>query len=156
MVVSVIAVAHGSAAWLEAVALRRAVLRTPLGLDFSAGELAAEGAQLHLTLRLHGALAGVVVLVSPPDVAGTWKLRQMAVAADCRGRGLGTRLVRAAEDAMRARDAASCVLHARADAVPFYARLGWRAQGAPFTEVPRAHRRMRKQWAAISPDAHLP
>ena len=153
MAVSVRLVPHASAAWLEAVALRRVVLRTPLGLDFTAGELALEAGQLHLALRLDGALAGVVVLV-PPDrgAAGTWKLRQMAVAAHCRGRGFGPRLVGAAEEAMRARAGRACILHARAGAAPFYARLGWEADGAHFTEIGIAHLHMRKVFAA----AHLP
>jgi predicted GNAT family N-acyltransferase len=37
-------------------------------------------------------------------------------------------------------------LHARADVVGFYARLGYTVQGEPFTEVSLTHRAMTKTW----------
>ena len=139
-------VAHGSAAWRDTVRLREGVLRTPLGLAFDPSELAREDAQLHLALHDGAALAGTVVLVPPgPGGAPTWKLRQMAVAPASRRRGFGTALVRAAEAVMAARGAAGVLLHARLDTVPFYARLGYLADGAVFEEVTIPHRRMSKR-----------
>ncbi len=147
MTIEVLQAAHDSAAWRETVRLRHAVLRAPLGLAFSADELAREASQLHLALHAEGGLAGVVVLVPPEAGARTWKLRQMAIAPAFRGRGLGTALVTAAEETVRARGGERVVLHARADAVPFYLRLGYAAEGAVFEEVTIPHQSMSKRLA---------
>ena len=149
--------AHGSAEWRETVRLREAVLRAPLGLAFSADELARESAQLHLALRAGGTLAGGVVLVPPSaDAQAPWQLRQMEVAPGFSGQGFGTALVAAAEHELHLRDAERVVLHARETAVAFYARLGYRAHGAVFDEVTIPHRLMRKHLpTAMSADADL-
>jgi predicted GNAT family N-acyltransferase len=138
-------VVHGSAAWHRTVRLRDTVLRAPLGLAFSADELAAESMQLHLALHVGAALAGVVVLVPPmTDGERIWKLRQMAVAQGFRGQGAGGALIAAAESQMCRRGAARAVLHAREEAVPFYVRHGYLADGEIFEEVTIPHRRMSK------------
>ena len=147
MAFEILPAAHGGAAWRETVRLRHAVLRAPLGLAFSDDELAREASQLHLALHAQGRLAGVVVLVPPDAGPPTWKLRQMAVAPELRGRGIGTALVTAAEASVRARGGERVLLHARADAVPFYARLDYAAEGAMFEEVTIPHRRMTRRLA---------
>lgn len=146
MMVRILEVAHGTPAWHDTVRLRHAVLRAPLGLDFAADELAREASQLHLALHADGALAGVVVLVPPDRAAPAWKLRQMAVAPERRGRGFGTALVAAAEEMVRARGGHHVRLDARAEAIPFYTRLGYVAEGAVFVAVTIAHRRMSKRF----------
>ena len=144
-------VTYGSAVWGETVRLRETVLRTPLGLAFSNGELARESAQLHLVLYVGTTLAGVVVLVPPPaNDARAWKLRQMAVAPAFRGKGGGAALVATAEREMRARCAVRVMLHARETAVPFYARHGYCAEGEAFEEVTIPHRRMWKELDATT------
>ena len=66
----------------------------------------------------------------------------MAVAAQ-RG-GLGTQLVRALEAELRERGFTHVHMHARADAVGFYERLGYAVYDEPFIEVGIVHRHMQR------------
>ena len=125
--------------YAEAVALRHAVLRVPLGRDIADDPLHEEYDQVHL-----GAFAGGI-LVGTASLAHTGaglKMRQVAVAERQRGRGIGGRLVRAAEDIARRTGAERLYCHARRVAVPFYEAQGWRAEGEPFEEVGIPHRVM--------------
>ena len=141
---SIARAAFGGATWREAVSLRRLVLRAPLGLDFAAEELAGEAAQAMLVLRDGERVAATLLLVPPAASGGDARVRQMAVLPDRQGRGFGTALMRRAEEEARGLGAAAIVLHARTGARGFYARLGYRAEGAPFVEVTLEHVRMRK------------
>jgi N-acetylglutamate synthase-like GNAT family acetyltransferase len=125
-----------------AVALRRAVLRTPLGLDFSPEDLAREAADTHFVAFLGGQLVGTVVMT--PYEPGKVKLRQMAVADDMRGRNIGAQLVSAFEDHARNNGISEIILAARQTAQSFYARLGYATDDVVFTEVTIPHVRMWK------------
>jgi predicted GNAT family N-acyltransferase len=67
---------------------------------------------------------------------------RMAVLPDWRGRGIGTALLRAVLQCAREKGLAVVTLHAQTHAVPFYARQGFRAEGAVFMEAGIPHRRM--------------
>jgi N-acetylglutamate synthase-like GNAT family acetyltransferase len=133
----------GSSDWAEAVALRRAVLRTPLGLDYSAADLAAEHSDTLFAARESGQLVGVVML-RPVD-ARSGKLRQMAVAETMRRRGVGERLVATLEAYARASGITEIELASRVVARGFYERLGYVAEGTVFIEVSVPHIHMRKR-----------
>ena len=136
--------AFGGAGWRGMVALRHRVLRAPLGLDFSAAQLEAEAAQIHVALWLDDELAGTLLLL-PPDPHGQARLRQMAVAPELRGRGYGKLLVRHGEAELGRLGTVEAMLHARETAVGFYAELGYVSEGDPFLEVTLTHRLMRKR-----------
>ena len=127
-----------------AVSLRRAILRTPLGLDFSAEDLAREAADTHLAAFDDGRLVGTVVMT--PYEPGKVKLRQMAVADDMRGRNIGAQIVAAFEDHARRNGISEIVLAARQTAQSFYARLGYDTDDVVFTEVTIPHVKM---WKAL-------
>jgi ribosomal protein S18 acetylase RimI-like enzyme len=135
----------GSLGWQEMVALRHRVLRAPLGLTFSEEQLSAEAGQIHLALRQDDVLAGTLLLM-PPDRNDEGRLRQMAIRPDLARRGLGTLLVRYGEGQLQLLGATSARLAARENAVGFYTRLGYVAEGTPFTEVTLPHRLMRKRF----------
>jgi len=135
-------VAYGTPDYDAAVALRRAILRTPLGLDFSAEDLAREAADTHLAAFDNGRLVGTVVMT--PYEPGKVKLRQMAVADDMRGRNIGAQIVAAFEDHARRNGIGEIVLAARQTAQSFYARLGYDTDDEVFTEVTIPHVRMWK------------
>ena len=121
--------------------LRHAVLREPLGLSFTAEELANEDKQLHFGLfEPEDNLIACVVAVrlSPTDA----RIRQMAVTPAHQRRGLGTRLMKELEEHLRSRGFTNLVLHARASAVEFYEKLGFRCVGAVFDEAGIPHRKM--------------
>ncbi|MDV6329852.1 GNAT family N-acetyltransferase [Asticcacaulis sp. 201] len=135
-------IAHGSADYAAAVNLRRAILRTPLGLDFTSAQLAAEAGDTHLGAFDDDDLVGTV-LIAPYDDT-TVKLRQMAVDDDQQGKGIGAQLLSAAEDAARAAGKTRITLAARLTAQAFYERHGYAAEGDVFDEVTLPHISMHK------------
>lgn len=134
--------AHDSVLWHAAVHLRRGILRTPLGLDFNAEDLARESTDTHFVAISLGKLIGTVVLT--PLEADTVKLRQMAVAEDLRGQGVGEALLRAFEAYARAVGTQKITLAARETARRFYERNGYVAEGEGFIEVTIPHIKMTK------------
>ena len=135
-------VLHGSPEYEETVALRDEILRRPLGLRFTPEVLGAESGDMHLACYENGALVGCLIL-SPGD-AGTIKMRQVAVAEQLQGRGVGRALVERSEEIAREHGFREMVLHARDTAVPFYERLGYERVGEQFQEVNLPHWKMRK------------
>ncbi|AVH61516.1 GNAT family N-acetyltransferase [Streptomyces dengpaensis] len=71
-------------------------------------------------------------------------LGRLAVTREARGLGVGAALVRAIEDAARARGLAAVDLHAQTQALGFYERLGYVAYGAEFPDAGIPHRAMRR------------
>ncbi|MEV7070923.1 GNAT family N-acetyltransferase [Streptomyces sp. NPDC093990] len=71
-------------------------------------------------------------------------LGRLAVTQAARGLGVGAALVRAIEDAARARGLAAVDLHAQTHALGFYERLGYVAYGPEFPDAGIPHRAMRR------------
>ncbi|EGF89244.1 acetyltransferase GNAT family protein [Asticcacaulis biprosthecium C19] len=135
-------IAHATPDYDTMVALRRAILRTPLGLDFTADQLTAEAGDVHLAAFAGDELIGTVVLT--PYKEATFKLRQMAVADSHRGRAVGTQLLMAAEHTARGEGATRILLAARVTARDFYARHGYEVEGEAYIEVTLPHVTMSK------------
>jgi predicted GNAT family N-acyltransferase len=133
---------HLSPAYALAVALRRDVLRKPLGLEFSEAQLAGEAGDFHLAALDGTELVGCLLLSDRG--AGRIQMRQVAVREDRQGQGLGAAMVRESEAEARRRGFTTMVLHARETAVPFYLKLGYAVVGEPFVEVTIPHRSMEK------------
>jgi len=143
----------------QAVALRDRVLRKPLGLEFSAADLAAEGDQLHFALieaelptateaMARNAIGCVVgCVIARPLGGGRYQLRQMAIDAGRQGQGLGRRLLEQTEQHLAALGAQELMLHARDIAAGFYKKLGYQPVGDPFMEVTILHYEMTKRLA---------
>jgi ribosomal protein S18 acetylase RimI-like enzyme len=136
-------VVHGSAAYRATVELRLSMLRAPLGLHFSAEELAAEKESHHLACYCGARLVGCLVLRPLGDSAA--QMRQVAVVADLQGQGIGTALVRQCEELADKMGYRSIILHARDTAVAFYERLGYEKAGDRFLEVTIPHWAMEKR-----------
>ncbi len=80
---------------------------------------------------------GRVLAPARLDLAGEpARVGRVAVHPDHQRRGLGTRLMHAAHDVLDGRRAR---LHAQAHLEPWYERLGWRREGAPFVEAEIPH-----------------
>ncbi|MGV9253778.1 GNAT family N-acetyltransferase [Streptomyces sp. NPDC003697] len=88
--------------------------------------------------------------------ASVGSLGRLAVAKAARGLGVGVALVRAIEDAARARGLAAVDLHAQTHALGFYERLGYRAYGPEFQDADIPHRAMRRSLRPAPGDAALP
>jgi len=140
---------HDSSRYRELVELRRRVLRTPLGLDFTAEQLAAEKDDIHIAAYLDGEPVGYVALRAVEGARGAVvQLRQMAVDPNHQGRGVGAQIVASAERLAAERGFRRIVLHARETATPFYEKAGYVATGETFVEVTIPHRIMVKPLAA--------
>lgn len=127
----------------EAIALRYEVLRRPLGLEYTTEQLAAEWSDIHLAaFDGTGKIVGILLL-TPLDEKEV-KMRQVAVAPDQQGRGVGAALVAQSEAMAKSLGFKKITLHARDTAAPFYLRLGYQTVGEMFEEVTIPHFKMEK------------
>jgi ribosomal protein S18 acetylase RimI-like enzyme len=138
---------HNSSEYWATVELRDSVLRKPLGLTLSPEELEAERDSHHLAFFQGNHLAGCLVL--RPAGNGDIQMRQVAVAPDLRGHGIGKALVNRSEELALELGYRRMILHAREPAVPFYERLGYRKTGDRFEEVTIPHWSMEK-WLILN------
>ncbi|MDH6132618.1 putative GNAT family N-acyltransferase [Kitasatospora sp. MAA4] len=119
----------------------------PAELEYD--ELDATSVHL-LAVGEDGAPLGTARLISGAEaleltgVEGRVLLGRLAVVRAARGTGLGAELVRAIEQAGRERGARECELHAQVQALGFYERLGYAAEGPVYDDAGIAHRTMVK------------
>lgn len=132
----------GSPYYAASVELRLQVLRIPLGIAYTRGQLEAEREEIHFVALDSDAVVGVLLMA--PQNSTLAKMRQVAVAADRQGAGIGRALVEASEAWATLRGFGRIELHARETAVPFYTALGYAVFDVPFTEIGLPHRKMGK------------
>jgi GNAT superfamily N-acetyltransferase len=94
--IAVIEAVIGSDLYRQALRLREAVLREPLGLTITAEELADDAVRQHFCAISYGVVIGSVSL-KPLDET-TLQLKQMAVAEDRRRERIGALLLAHAEE----------------------------------------------------------
>jgi predicted GNAT family N-acyltransferase len=134
---------HDSQEYLQAVELRRQVLRLPLGLDFTPEQLASEIDSFHFVGEVEGIVLATAI-ATPIDLE-TVKIRQVAVSQSQQGKGFGREIMLFAEEWAAGNGYKSVVLHAREVVVDFYLKLSYELFDEPFEEVGIPHRKMRKQ-----------
>jgi GNAT superfamily N-acetyltransferase len=135
-------VVHGSPEYDACVELRRRLLRIPLGLNFTAEELALESRDVHLGAFQDDRCVGTLVLTRIDDECV--QMRQVGVDDCYQGLGIGRAMVEWSEQKARALGYSKIVLHARDTAVPFYENLDYETVGEPYVEVTIPHRTMVK------------
>ena len=133
----------GSDLYRQALALRDAILRRPIGLTISAEELADDETRQHFCALWLGRVVGSAPL--KPLGEALVQLKQMAVAQERQRRGIGRQLLWHAEGWARTSGFHLIVLNARLGAEGFYAAYGYLSEGAPFEENTLAHIRMTKR-----------
>ncbi|MET7699137.1 GNAT family N-acetyltransferase [Streptomyces sp. NPDC005485] len=148
----VVRVAEDAADREACFAVRKAVFvveqRVPEDIEYDAYDAGA----LHvLAVREDGLPLGTGRLLYGEEAAaktggdlGVGSLGRLAVTRDARGLGVGVALVRAIEDAARARGLSAVDLHAQTHATGFYERLGYEAYGPEFPDAGIPHRAMRR------------
>lgn len=144
--IRVLEIAHGGPDFALCFALRWEVFvgEQNVPADEEADE--HDATARHFLALYHGEPAGTArALVKAP---GLIKIGRVAVRKPFRKSGIGAALMRAVE--------ASCpnaafMLDAQTQALPFYERLGYAAEGDMFTEAGIAHRRMVKPAVAACP-----
>jgi predicted GNAT family N-acyltransferase len=132
----------GSKKYKEALKLRQAVLREPLGLEYTQQQLAAEQNELFTVAYFEDKLVGCLQL--KPLNAHELKVRQVAVSLNYRGKGIGVALMKFAEQYAKDCTYTKLVLAARQDAFAFYAKLGYQQIGDNFIDVTLTHCMMEK------------
>jgi len=135
-------VKHGTSLYQKTVALRLEVLRKPLGRSFTDEELAAEDQDHHLAV-VDGDEVSACLILTELEGAKV-RMRQVAVQPVLQRSGIGSALVRYSEIFAKRLDCKELILHARANVVPFYERLGYEVVGEEFEEVGIPHHHMRK------------
>ncbi|MES2962851.1 MAG: GNAT family N-acetyltransferase [Bdellovibrionota bacterium] len=135
---------YGSPDYERTVSLRHEVLRKPLGLEFDQAFLAQEKDPAHTHVAAFDGTSLVGCLILTDAGGGSLKMRQVAVAANQQGKGVGRALVEFSEKFGHERGFREMVLNARETAVPFYLALDYEPVGETFTEVGIPHRKMRK------------
>lgn len=135
--ISVRIVEYGTPLYDAVTDLRRAILRAPLGLDFTVDELAAEIDDIHFAALEGDDVVGTLLLhpINPTTV----QLKRMAVAERVQKKGIGRVLVLAAENYARKNNVRTITMHARATAQGFYESLGYVTDGVPFDEQSIPH-----------------
>lgn len=123
----------------EVLTLRRRVFIEEQGIP-EADELdGTDGGCVHWVLRLDGK---AVATIRTKRLGDTIKIGRVATLAEARGRGFATRLMRLALDKARADGATKAYLSAQEDVIPYYARLGFEAEGPAYDDGGIPHRDM--------------
>lgn len=134
---------HGTAEYRQMVKLRHEILRKPLGLSFSSEELEEEKEHLLIAAFEDDRILGCCMLIE--ERPGVARLRQMAVLNDLQGKGIGRALMNFAENIARDQGFKTICMHARANAVGFYEKVGYRVAGEQFIELSIPHLMMEKK-----------
>ncbi len=134
---------YGSELYNLTLRLRDEILRRPLGLTLQIHPSDMEHQSIHIAGFWGNELIACVVL--KPLSSTKLKLRQMAVASQYQGKGIGTALIKYAEQLAKNLAYNEIELHARLHVADFYAKLGYLPEGDVFEEVTIPHLAFRKQ-----------
>jgi predicted GNAT family N-acyltransferase len=126
----------------QALELRCAVLRRPLGRKLETKDLSSDSISGHFVAVLDGRVIGTILLT--PRESGRVQMRQVAVAPECQGSGIGGQMVQACEAYAREQQFKTMILHARETAIPFYLKHGYEPVGELFDEIGVPHLFMQK------------
>lgn len=126
----------------QMVALRYDVLRKPLGLEFTAEELAKDTHDILIGAFDDDEILACCILTKVD--AHTCRLRQMAVKNTLQGKGIGATVLMFAEKIAKERGFNCLYMHARKSAQGFYEKLGYEVCSDEFSEVSIPHYEMKK------------
>ena len=133
---------HGTAEYLQMVNLRDNLLRRPLGLTYSHDELIKEIDDTLIVCTEDDKILGCCILTKLDN--NTARLRQMAVANNLQGKGIGASIINFAENIARDKGYKKMILHARDTVIGFYEKFGYAVNGNQFIEVNLPHHSMEK------------
>ena len=134
--------AYGSPEYQAQLELRNQVLRLPLGLSIWDDDRSGEEQDLHIGAFDGPSLAGSLILTR--DGEHCFRMRQVAVSPSLQRGGIGRGMVAFAEKQAKQAGGRRITLHARAVAVGFYQKCGYRVTGEEFLEKGIPHYPMEK------------
>ncbi|MFA6422615.1 MAG: GNAT family N-acetyltransferase [Candidatus Buchananbacteria bacterium] len=123
---------YGSKEYEESVELRNKILRIPLGHFLDINNLQKEESDIHIVAIDNGKIVGILILTPIED--SILKMRQVAVANELQGRGVGSSLVEFAEKIAREQKVSKIILDARSSALDFYLRKGYKVVGDEYID----------------------
>lgn len=135
---------HRSPDYVSALEFRDRILRAPLGLGFSEEQVEAESTETHLIAKSDTGEVVASACIVWTD-ATTAKFRQIAVAEEEQGQGLGKQMVEFVESTIWHSGRTLIFCHARQTVSEFYRRLGYEVHGDLFEEIGIPHVRMEKR-----------
>ena len=133
---------HYSKDYWKCVRLRDKILREPLHLMFSEEELFLENNQIHIANFEENHVTGCLSLVKIDSE--TLKMRQVCVSEEKQGKGIGSEMIKFAENWARNNHFQQIECNARESAVPFYLNHHYSKIGESFKEVGLVHYKMKK------------
>ena len=133
-----------TADYLFSLLLRYKILRVPLKLDFTAQELEKDKHDFHLGLFDENEKL-LACLILSPQMDGKIKMRQVAVDEHLQGKGVGSELLKFAEEFAKQKGFTYIHCNARKSAVPFYLKHDYAISGDEFLEVNIPHFYMNKR-----------
>ncbi|WP_375562219.1 GNAT family N-acetyltransferase [Bernardetia sp. OM2101] len=135
---------HNSKDYWDTVHLRELVLRQPLGMRFSSEELELENNSYHIAAYDENQkIIGAAMFV--PLSSTKLKMRQVVVADDWQGRGIGKELIEFAENFAQSKGYKIVEANVRQKAMGFYEKLNYQKQGKEFMEVGVPHMKVEKK-----------
>jgi len=138
---------YGTAEYDQMVNLRYEILRKPLRLSFDKEELEKEKDDILIAAFEEDKILGCCLLKKIDN--NTVRLRQMAVANNLQGKGIGASMMYFAENVARDAGFKKIRMHARKTAIGFYEKLGYTVIGNEFLEVSIPHFLMEKKLRLI-------
>lgn len=124
------------------IALRKEVLRKPLGLTYTQEDLDRDKHDILIgAFEEESMLACCILTKAAPDA---FQLRQMAVDEKMQRNGVGASIMAFAENIARDAGGKTMMMHARKTAIGFYEKLGYSIVSGEFSEVGIPHVEMRK------------
>ena len=134
---------HGTQEYDKMIKLRDEILRKPLKLSFDNEELEKEKDDILIGAFEEDKILGCCMLKKIDK--HTVRLRQMAVANNLQGKGIGATMMNYAENVARDAGYKRIIMHARKTAIGFYEKLGYTLSGHEFIEVSIPHFVMEKR-----------
>lgn len=133
---------HGSKEYKQMIDLRYAILRQPLGLNFSEEELIKEKENILIAAFDEDKILGCCMLVKHDR--NTLQLRQMAVNNNLQGKGIGASIMSFAESISKDKGYNKIVMNARNNAIGFYEKFGYKVKSGEFIQYNTPHHVMEK------------
>jgi len=134
---------YGTKEYDQMIKLRYEILRKPLKLDFTEEQLQKEKNDILIGAFEEDKILGCCLLTKEDQ--NSVRLRQMAVANNLQGKGIGASMMNYAENIARDAGYKKIIMHARKTAIGFYEKLGYTVTGNEFTEVSIPHYVMEKK-----------
>jgi len=134
---------YGTKEYDQMIKLRYEILRKPLKLDFTEEQLQKEKNDILIGAFEEDKILGCCLLTKEDQTSV--RLRQMAVANNLQGKGIGASMMNYAENIARDAGYKKIIMHARKTAIGFYEKLGYTVTGNEFTEVSIPHYVMEKK-----------